>query len=71
MEAFELSIDGNAPELRNSEVNSTLEFRGQRPGAAMRAGSFRLLPKCSACRTLMVVFKLSIDGNAPGRETAR
>ncbi|MBW8719036.1 MAG: hypothetical protein JF629_25240 [Variovorax paradoxus] len=44
MEAFELSIDGNAPELRNSEVNSTLEFRGQRPGAAMGAGSFRLPP---------------------------
>jgi hypothetical protein len=30
MVVFELSIDGNAPEPRNGEVNSTLEFRGSR-----------------------------------------
>jgi hypothetical protein len=34
--AFELSIDGNAPEPQNGEVSSTLEFRGQSPCAAMR-----------------------------------
>lgn len=38
MVVFELSIDGNAPEPRNGEGSSTLEFQGQSPCAAMRAG---------------------------------
>jgi hypothetical protein len=29
MEAFELSIDGNAPEPRNGEGSSTLEIEGK------------------------------------------
>jgi hypothetical protein len=71
MEGSELRLTATLRKRRNGEVSSTLEWRGQRPCAAMRAGSFRLPPSCSACRTLMVVFELSIDRNAAGAAKRR